>query len=324
LIIDTSSNNLEMENENENKSKDKDKDKKMNRNKIINLTENINGNEHNTLSNVGSETCTLGGKISKTEEEQIIEIVMKDDVSNIPKNILQNIPKNVPEESTQKEKEVEEEEEGATNQRLSRAQFLIFLDIFVKSKLNENKNKNEKKKENKEKDIDKDETQKSNVPEKSDEKSSKLLTENLSDCSVRCFKEYSILIGISITNYQSVYFSRLAGAIIRDSGNLKNHSEEERNNFNVFLNSESGSKSAPGTYSSPQNRVEKSTDNNDINYALNKGENNSDIKSNHVNKNVSDIGDVCGCENRVKPFPSFSEGIKVLEFFSGIGYASAD
>ena len=314
--------------ENENKNESKDKDKKMNRNKNINLTENINGYEHNTLSNVGSEACTLGDQISKTEEEQIIEIVMKDDVSNIPKNILQNIPKNVPEESTQKEKEVEEEEEeeeeGATNQRLSKAQFLIFLDIFVKSKSNENKNKNEKKKENEEKYIDKDITQKSNVPEKSDEKPSKLLTENLSDCSVRCFTEYSILIGISITNYQSVYFSRLAGAIIRDSGNLKNHSEEERNNFNVFLNSESGSKSAPGTSFSPQNRVEKSADNNDINYAVNKGENNSDIKSNNVNKNVSETGDVCGCENRVKPFPSFSEGIKVLEFFSGIGYASAE
>ena len=313
--------------ENENKNESKDKDKKMNRNENINLSENINGYEHNTLSNVGSETCTLGGKISKTEVEQIIEIVMKDDVSNIPKNILQNIPKIVPEESTQKEKDVEEEEEeeeGATNQRLSKAQFLIFLDIFVKSKLNENKNKNEKKKENKEKYIDKDKTQKNNVPEKSDEKSSKLLTENLSDCSVRCFKEYSILIGISISNCQSVYFSRLAGAIIRDSGNLKNHSEEERNNFNVFLNSESGSKSAPGTYSSPQNRVEKSTENNSINYAVNIGENNSEIKSNNVNKNVSDIGDVCGCENRVKPFPSFSEGIKVLEFFSGIGYASAE
>jgi hypothetical protein len=181
--------------------------------------------------------------------------------------------------------------------RMSKAQFLLFLDIFVKLKLNENKSKDSNNNSN-DNDNDKTETGEKIVTERADEKSSNILTENLSDCSVRCFKEYSNLLGLDVTNYQAVYFSRLAGAIIRDSGNLKSHSEEERNNFNVFLNSESGS----GLKNILENR-----------------ENKDESKVKSVENGEGIKGDVCGCENRVKPFPSFSEGIKVLEFFSGIG-----
>jgi hypothetical protein len=180
------------------------------------------------------------------------------------------------------------------NQRMSKAQFLIFLDLFVKSKLTENKNKDQNKNELK--------TGEKNGVESTDEKSSKTSTENLSDSSVSCFEEYSNLLGLDITNYQSLYFSRLAGAIIRDSGNLKNHSEEERNNFNVFIHSESSSGSGSG-----------------LKNIRNGNENSDEMQLNDVDNNEGVTVDVCGCENRVKPFPSFSQGIKVLEFFSGIG-----
>jgi hypothetical protein len=180
------------------------------------------------------------------------------------------------------------------NQRMSKAQFLIFLDLFVKSKLIENKNKDQNKNELK--------TGEKNGVESTDEKSSKTSTENLSDSSVSCFEEYSNLLGLDITNYQSLYFSRLAGAIIRDSGNLKNHSEEERNNFNVFINSESSSGSGSG-----------------LKNIRNGNEKSDEMQLNDVDNNEGVTVDVCGCENRVKPFPSFSQGIKVLEFFSGIG-----
>jgi hypothetical protein len=183
--------------------------------------------------------------------------------------------------------------ERGKNQRISRAQFLIFLDMFVKLKLNERKN--EKENENG--------TGRRNTVENADKKSSNLSIENLGDSSSRCFKEYSLLVGLDVTNYQSVYFSRLAGAIIRDSGNSKNHSAQERNNFNVFLNSESGSGSGS----------KSGLSDNGVKNVKNYGENNNEVNS----KNER------GCENRVKPFPSFSEGIKVLEFFSGIGQANS-
>jgi hypothetical protein len=179
-------------------------------------------------------------------------------------------------------------------QRMSKAQFLIFLDLFVKLKLTENKNKDPNEDEIK--------TGKKNVAESTDEMLSKTSTEILSDCSVTCFEEYSNLLGLDITNYQSVYFSRLTGAIIRDSGNLKNHSEEERNNFNVFINSESGS--GPGS---------------GLKNIGNDNGNRDEKQLNDVENSEGVTVDVCGCEYRVKPFPSFLEGIKVLEFFSGIG-----
>ena len=221
------------------------------------------------------------------------------DVSRIPQNVLECVPQNVIQMG---------EEIVKRNRRMSKAQFLIFLDNFVIFKLKENK-------ENKENKNEMEKNKKNGELETTIEKSLNSSTKNLTECSTKYLEENSISMNVYISNYQSVYFSRLAGAIIRDSGNLKNHSEEERNNFNAFLSMESGSGSL-------RSHLNISCANNGMKHVQNGQDNNSnntEAKFENAKNGMEDAVDVCG-QSRVKPFPSFSEGIKVLEFFSGIGY----